>query len=163
MGGQQAAQIAARLNELGMNAQAVTAEVGVASAIKMCRSVMIKGLEALTLECLSAARHYGAEQAVLESLDRSFPGMGWTDNLPDYLISRIAEHGTRRAAEMHEAARTVSEAGISARMSLAAADTQGGLVDAMHRQEITYDALRPFGWQTLVDALALTAEHTGGQ
>ena len=51
-----------------MNAKAISTQVGVASAIKMCRSVLVKGLEALAVECLFAARRYGAEKEVLASL-----------------------------------------------------------------------------------------------
>ena len=63
---------------IGMNAKAVSERVGVASAIKMCRSVLIKGLEALAVECLFAARRYGAEEEVLASLEASYPAMGWS-------------------------------------------------------------------------------------
>src|SRR5690606_34732295 len=102
LGGEHAQALSGSLNELGLRTKAVSTQVGVASAIKMCRSVMIKGLEALTVECMTAARRYGAEEAVLASLNETFPGMGWTENLPHYLISRVAEHGRRRAAEMRE-------------------------------------------------------------
>ena len=43
--------------------------VGTASAVKMCRSVLIKGLEALVVESMMAARHYGVEREVLASLE----------------------------------------------------------------------------------------------
>ena len=82
-------------------------EIGIASAIKMCRSIMIKGIEALVVESMFAARRFGAEEAVLASLDRTFPHMGWSAQLPDYLVSRVAEHGRRRAAEMREVAATL--------------------------------------------------------
>ena len=61
-----------------------------------------------------AARRFGAEQAVLASLDKTFPHMGWTAELPDYLVSRVAEHGRRRAAEMREVAATLEDVGIRA-------------------------------------------------
>ncbi|GAB2785755.1 DUF1932 domain-containing protein [Halomonas shantousis] len=157
LGGKRADEFAARLNALGLNAKAVSGEVGVASAIKMCRSVMIKGLEALTLECLSTARRHGAEEAVLASLHGSFPHMGWDADLPDYLISRIAEHGARRSAELQEVAKTVEEVGVEPRMCLASATVQRGLVEAMQAQAVTYENLKPFSWRELADAL--TAPH----
>lgn len=153
LGGARADELVERLAVLGFNARAVADQVGVASAIKMCRSVMIKGLEALTLECLGTARHYGAEREVLDSLHASFPTMGWDGELADYLISRIAEHGTRRSAEMQEVARTVADAALSPRMSRATADTQGMLPEAMQRHDLSYDALQPFDWRCLIDAL----------
>lgn len=106
IGGPQAEAIAPRLQRLGLNARYGASTVGQVSAIKMCRSVMIKGLEALTTECLFAAREYGVEEEVLSSLHHSFPSLGWTGAFPDYLISRVAEHGIRRSEEMEEVVKT---------------------------------------------------------
>jgi 3-hydroxyisobutyrate dehydrogenase-like beta-hydroxyacid dehydrogenase len=153
LGGARAAELSPALNAMGFATRAVSAEVGVASAIKMCRSVMIKGIEALTVECLLAARHYGAEQAVLQSLAATLPGMGWAEAQPDYLISRVAEHGRRRAAEMREVAATVQGAGFAPHMSLATAARQDALVDDMQAAGITYDPVRAFSWRELADAL----------
>jgi 3-hydroxyisobutyrate dehydrogenase-like beta-hydroxyacid dehydrogenase len=155
LGGARAARLAAALTALGMNVSVVSAAVGVASAIKMCRSVMIKGLEALAVECLFAARHYGAEAEVLASLDRSFPGMGWGRELPDYLISRVAEHGRRRAAEMREVAATVAAAGVEPLMSAAAGRRQDELVERMAAAGRTYDDGAVFSWRELADALSV--------
>jgi len=151
LGGPCAESVANTLGSLGMNARAVATEVGVASAIKMCRSVMIKGLEALTVECMAAARRYHAEDEVLASLARTFPGMGWDDDLPNYLISRVAQHGRRRAAEMREVAATLSEAGIEPHMSAAVARVQAALPDAMRRSGIEYDSEAPFSWRLALD------------
>jgi 3-hydroxyisobutyrate dehydrogenase-like beta-hydroxyacid dehydrogenase len=85
--------------------------IGVASSVKMCRSVMIKGLEALTTECMLTARHYGVEQQVLASLSDTLPHPDW-EGLARYVMSRALIHGRRRAEEMREVARTVAEAGI---------------------------------------------------
>ncbi|HLU18961.1 MAG TPA: DUF1932 domain-containing protein [Pusillimonas sp.] len=153
LGGARAAEVSARLNALGLRSTAVSERVGVASAIKMCRSVMIKGLEALTVECMTAARRYGAETAVLESLNETFPGLGWTDSLPHYLISRVAEHGRRRAAEMREVMETLQDVGVTPLMAQATAETQDALVDAMEAHGIVYDAGREFIWQDLIDQL----------
>jgi len=153
LGGARAAELAPALGLLGLNATAVATDIGVASAIKMCRSVMIKGLEALTVECLLTARHYGAEDAVLASLAATFPGMGWTQQQPDYLISRVAEHGRRRAAELREVAQTVAAAGVPPRMASAIAASQDGLVDAMAAAGIAYDKTADFSWRVLADQL----------
>jgi 3-hydroxyisobutyrate dehydrogenase-like beta-hydroxyacid dehydrogenase len=126
--------------------------VGVASAVKMCRSIVIKGLEALALESLQAARHFGAEDQVLASLERTFPAMGWSGALPDYLVSRIAEHGRRRAAEMREVARTLEDAGFEPLMASATARGHAALVEAMARAHLAY--AEPFSWRALADALA---------
>ncbi len=153
LGGTRAAELSTALNAMGFSTRAVSTEVGVASAIKMCRSVMIKGIEALTVECLLAARHYGAEQAVLQSLAATFPSMGWAEAQPDYLVSRVAEHGRRRAAEMREVAATVAGAGLAPHMALATAARQDALIDDMQAAGIAYDATRAFSWRELADAL----------
>jgi 3-hydroxyisobutyrate dehydrogenase-like beta-hydroxyacid dehydrogenase len=152
LGGPHAAEAAAQLCALGMNATAVSDQIGVASAVKMCRSVMIKGIEALAVECLLAARRYGAEEAVLESLADTYPLMGWKEGLPDYLISRVAEHGRRRAAEMREVAHALREVGINPLMAQAAARRQDALVEEMTRRKLPYAG--PFSWRKLADALA---------
>ncbi|ADU14061.1 NAD(P)-dependent oxidoreductase [Asticcacaulis excentricus] len=96
---------------------------GRASATKLCRSVMIKGLEALITESLLAARFHGVEDEVLASLNNLFPHPDWP-GYARYMISRTLEHGTRRAEEMFEAVKTVEQAGLSALMARATAHRQ---------------------------------------
>ncbi|WP_168199585.1 NAD(P)-dependent oxidoreductase [Pantoea sp. CCBC3-3-1] len=153
LGGTTAETIDGQLRELGFNSQYRSRDVGEASAIKMCRSVMIKGLEALTTECLSAARQYGVEQAVLDSLHASFPSLGWNTTLPDYLISRVAEHGQRRAEEMREVVQTLQDVNVSPAMSLGIVATQQGLVDAIALRGLHYQQLKPFVWQQALERI----------
>jgi 3-hydroxyisobutyrate dehydrogenase-like beta-hydroxyacid dehydrogenase len=152
LGGRRAEDLASCLGALGMTADAVATGIGTASAIKMCRSIMVKGLEALTTECLLTARRYGAEDAVLASLDATYPGIGWTGKLPDYLVSRSAEHGRRRAEEMGEVVQTLLDAGIDPLLSRAIAQRQAWLPQAMAEAGIAYK--EPFSWKELADALA---------
>ena len=114
-------------NAIGMNVKPVSERIGVASAIKMCRSIFIKGLEAITVESMFTARRYGAEKQVLASLAATYPDMGWDTTLPDYLISRVAEHGKRRAAEMREAAQAIADAGLEPLTALATSQRQDWL------------------------------------
>ena len=88
------------------------------------------------------------------SLAASYPGMGWTDHLPDYLMSRVAEHGNRRASEMGEVALTLQHVGIEPLMTLAAAQRQQNLVREMARQRLTYKSGERFSWRSFSDALA---------
>jgi len=159
LGGSFAAEASERLRSIGMKVTALSDRIGIASAVKMCRSVMIKGLEALTVECLLAARQYGAEDAVLESLAATYPSMGWKEHLPDYLISRVAEHGRRRAAEMREVAEAVKRVGIEPTMALAIRRRQAGLVVEMAKKKIRFEATKPFSWRSLADALVRGAPH----
>jgi 3-hydroxyisobutyrate dehydrogenase-like beta-hydroxyacid dehydrogenase len=116
-------------------ARAFSPIVGQASATKMCRSVIIKGMEALLSESLLTARHYGIEKPVLDSLSDLLPVGDW-EKLARYFISRTVEHGTRRAEEMRESAKTVAEAGISPLMALATAEREDWA--AAHKHALAY-------------------------
>lgn len=118
--GPHAAAAEAALRGLGMNPTVVGPLVGQASTIKMLRSVMVKGLEALTAECVLAARKAGVEGKVLASLQKSDPGLDWTGRSA-YNLERMAAHGIRRAAEMREVAKTLRELGLPDRMAAATA------------------------------------------
>lgn len=157
LGGRYAAEVAPRLAAIGMNGKAVSERIGIASATKMCRSVIIKGLEALAVESMLAARRYGAEDEVLASLAATFPGMGWDGNLPDYLISRVAEHGRRRAAEMREAAQAVTDVGLEPHMARAAAARQDWLADEIAAHGVKRVTGEKFSWRELADAIGEAA------
>lgn len=124
LGGPHAADFLDAAHGLGFTGATAYSEViGQAAATKLCRSVMIKGVEALLTESLLAARHYGVEQVVLDSLSDLLPLPDW-NRTAQYMISRSLEHGTRRAEEMREAARTVAEAQVPPLMSRAIAERQ---------------------------------------
>jgi 3-hydroxyisobutyrate dehydrogenase-like beta-hydroxyacid dehydrogenase len=132
LGGPHAPSFLPMAIQLGLaGAKVFSTEVGKASAAKMCRSVMIKGIEALLGESLVGAHHYGVEETVLESLRNLFPGADWNE-LARYMISRSLLHGARRAEEMREAAQTVRDAGLEPWMSLACVERQSWA--AQHRQ-----------------------------
>jgi 3-hydroxyisobutyrate dehydrogenase-like beta-hydroxyacid dehydrogenase len=90
--------------------------IGDASAIKMIRSVMVKGIEALTAECVLAAERSGVRDAVLASLDASWKEQSWRERA-DYNLDRMLAHGTRRAAEMEEVAKTLSDLDVNPAMT----------------------------------------------
>lgn len=106
-----------------MRAAIAGGEVGAAAAIKMVRSVMIKGLEALTLECFLAAQRAGVADEVVASLSKSFPTLDWP-TIIDYNLERMATHGIRRAAEMEEVAATLRELGVEPLMTRATAERE---------------------------------------
>jgi 3-hydroxyisobutyrate dehydrogenase-like beta-hydroxyacid dehydrogenase len=128
LGGARAADLAQLFTTWGLDATAVSEQLGVASAIKMCRSVMIKGLEALVTESYATARQYGVEDHVLPTLVETFPSIDWTKQ-GAYFFSRVVQHGKRRAEEMREAANTVREAGFAPLMATAIADKQQWVAD----------------------------------
>jgi 3-hydroxyisobutyrate dehydrogenase-like beta-hydroxyacid dehydrogenase len=157
LGGPRAREVGATLNAMGFSTEVAGDAIGIASAIKMCRSVMIKGLEALTVECLLGARRYGAEKEVLASLAGTFPGMGWDKDLPNYLIGRVAEHGRRRAAEMREVAATLTGGGIAPRMASSTAELHDWFVDALGAADAAWNGDGAFDWRKSVDALLKSA------
>ncbi len=138
LGGAHAARLQPVLAALGMDAKVASEQLGIASATKMCRSVMIKGLEALVIESYATARHYGVEDAMIATLQETFPGIDWTKQ-GAYFFSRVAQHGKRRAEEMREVANTVREAGFEPFMASAiaqkhdwmAAQTRAGHFDGL--------------------------------
>jgi 3-hydroxyisobutyrate dehydrogenase-like beta-hydroxyacid dehydrogenase len=128
IGGPGAATLLPRASALGMKMEFVAAEVGQASAIKMFRSIMIKGLEALVVESMLAASEYRVEEKVLASLKETFPSLDW-EKLSGYLIERVVSHGRRRAAEMREVAETLTGIGIAPLMAAATAARQQWIAD----------------------------------
>ena len=151
LGGARAAELAERLSAWCMDVKVVSAQLGVASAIKMCRSVMIKGLEALVIESYAAARAYGVEDHVLPTLQETFPGIDWTQQ-GAYFFSRVVQHGQRRAEEMRESARTVQEAGFEPFMTRAIADKQQWVAD-QSRAGVFKELPAGAAWQAFADAL----------
>ena len=129
LGGRHAAAFAPVAGALGLDAPVYSDAEGAASSVKMCRSVMIKGLEALVMECLVSARAYGVEADVLRSLADTMPNTDW-EQLAGYMIRRSLQHGRRRAEEMREVARTVADTGCEPLMSLAIAARQDWAADA---------------------------------
>lgn len=117
LSGNRAEDAAARLAAIGFSdLRVVPGGVGAASAIKMIRSVMVKGLEALTTECMLAAEAAGVRDEVVASLDASWPGTDWAAKA-DYNLERMMVHGLRRAAEMEEAVKTLDALGVGSAMT----------------------------------------------
>jgi 3-hydroxyisobutyrate dehydrogenase-like beta-hydroxyacid dehydrogenase len=128
LGGPHAPELQPRLNALGFDAKVVSEKLGVASATKMCRSVMIKGLEAMLIESFTTARHYGVADAVIASLRETFPGIDW-EQQGAYFFQRVIEHGRRRSEEVREVAQTVREAGLEPWSASGTAERQAWVAD----------------------------------
>ena len=123
LNGSAAAALADALSPYQMRLEVMNGTIGAAAAVKMCRSIVIKGLEALLLECTLAAGEYGAADRVYDSLAETYPGMDWRKTAR-YMIGRVLEHGERRAHEMEEVATTLRAAGIEPLMAEATARRQ---------------------------------------
>jgi 3-hydroxyisobutyrate dehydrogenase-like beta-hydroxyacid dehydrogenase len=104
------------IDELEMQGKIASDEVGAAAGLKMIRSVMIKGIEALTAECFMAAQRAGIVEEVAASLKNNYPGLDWPSVI-DYNLERMASHGIRRADEMEQSAITLTELGVAPLMT----------------------------------------------
>lgn len=119
-GGPHAADFAALLAPYGTNIEVGAITIGSAAATKMCRSIVVKGMEALLTECVLGAAKYGAAERVFASLGETFPGLDWKE-MASYMVGRVVVHGERRAHEMQEVARTLRSIGVEPIMAEAAA------------------------------------------
>ena len=119
-GGPRAQEVTEGLNALGMNLRCVSKRIGRASATKLCRSIMIKGIEALIIESANACAHWGVADDVFASLNQSFQNADWAGLAGD-MDQRVAKHGVRRAAEMREAAAMLADMGRDPQLALAVA------------------------------------------
>jgi len=123
LGGDGAEAFIDTMAPLGMRMQRLPGDVGTAAAVKMCRSIVVKGLEALLCECVLGAVPYGAASHVFASLRESYPGLDW-QKLADYTMGRVVVHGERRAREMEEVADTLRAIGVEPIMAEATARRQ---------------------------------------
>jgi 3-hydroxyisobutyrate dehydrogenase-like beta-hydroxyacid dehydrogenase len=156
LGGGSARELAPLLVTLGFDAKVASDELGVASAVKMCRSIVIKGMEAMVIESFTTARAYGVEDAVLASLAETFPGINW-EKQGAYFFQRVIEHGRRRAEEVREVAETVREAGLTPWSAQGTAERQAWVADladsGLFGQRGTEEFARSPDWRTEADRI----------
>lgn len=156
LGGAGARELAPLLNELGFAAKAASDKLGVASATKMCRSIMIKGLEAMVIESFTTARAYGVEDAVIASLQETFPGIDW-EKQGAYFFQRVIEHGRRRAEEVREVAETVRDIGLTPWSAEGTAERQAWVADladdGLFGARGTKEFARSPDWRTEADRI----------
>ena len=148
LGGVSAAELMEQLTPYGMNLEIVSERIGSASAVKMCRSIIVKGLEALMLESAMAASRYDVDARVFSSLSESFPGLDWC-RLAGYMIGRVVRHGKRRAREMEEVAGMLDSIDIDPIMTEAAVRRQDWCGDL----DLVFDGEPPEDYRELVEAI----------
>src|SRR5262249_33565338 len=156
LSGPHAEGISPLLQEMDMQFSVVGPEVGSAAAIKMIRSVMIKGMEALTLECFLAADRAGVLEEVTVSLKNNFPTLDWT-KIADYNLERMASHGERRAAEMEESAATLRELGLDP-LRVEPPVRRRGEMGAMEKNKSVRKTLKP-GRAAMLRAINTVSER----
>jgi len=154
--GPHADEVSPLLRELEMQLTVVSPETGSAAAIKMIRSVMIKGIEALTLECFLAASRAGVLEEVTASLKNNYPTLDWT-KIADYNLERMASHGERRAAEMEESAATLRELGLNPLMVDSTVKRQREM-GTIGKNEAVREVLKS-GRAAMLDAISAAAKN----
>jgi 3-hydroxyisobutyrate dehydrogenase-like beta-hydroxyacid dehydrogenase len=166
LGGAGAKELEPLLVGLGFDAKVASEELGVASAVKMCRSVMIKGMEAMVIECFTTARAYGVEDAVLTSLAETFPAINW-EKQGAYFFQRVIEHGRRRSEEVREVAETVREIGLTPWSAQGTAERQGWVADladqGLFGEKGTPAFARSPDWRTEADRILAIAKPNNGK
>lgn len=149
--GTNAQAFADQLAPFGMKLDIISDQIGAASATKMCRSIIVKGLEALLLECVLGAVPYGADERVFATLEETMPGMNWKQ-LASYMVGRVVEHGERRARELEEVAATLRAIGVEPIMAEAIVKRQ----DDCARLNLLadFDGKAPKDYRAVVAAIA---------
>ncbi len=137
--------------KLGFAATVGSTTYGVVSAIKLCRSAFVKGMEALAIEGLLTARRYVVEREALASLAETFQGVDW-ERQATWFWRRVVQHGRRRAEEMREAAVTVTDARLAPRMATASADVQQWIA-VLRAEGVFASAGADATWRDLADRL----------
>jgi len=155
LGGAAAPAFVEMMQPFGVRMEVVsTDQIGRAAAVKMFRSIVYKGLEALIFECVMGASHYGAEPRVFASLNESFPGMDF-EKLANYMVGRVVVHGERRAREMEEVAATLRELGIEPMMAEATVRRMDWAADLDLKSRFGGDF--PNTYQEVLDSIATPA------
>ena len=164
LGGPGARELEQLLNAIGFAAKVASDKLGVSSAVKMCRSIMIKGLEAMVIESFTTARAYGVEDAVLASLAETFPSINW-EKQGAYFFQRVIEHGRRRAEEVREVAETVREAGLTPWSAQGTAERQAWVADladqGLFGTKGTKEFARSADWRVEADRILAKIKREG--
>jgi len=154
-GAERFAEIARRVR---MQVTPVGGEPGSASAIKMARSIFLKGFTMLLLETLSLSRQFGVEEDILQSIEKSITRASLKERAND-LIARSAIHAGRRVAEMEEVLHTLRSAGLDGTMSEATRNKLQMLVDLELNRHFNFEA--PEGYAPVIDAIREMAKKQG--
>ena len=158
LAGKSAERAAALMNDAGMDIEAVGDEIGQACAVKMIRSIIVKGVEALLIESLTAAEKAGVRERILDSISQTFPGLDWRQTAT-YYIGRTQQHGARRVTEMKEAAATLESLGLQPILSTAISETISAAHARFKNSELPFDREYP----ELLAVLAGNEKNAGDQ
>lgn len=137
----------------GTDVSFISEREGDASAIKLVRTIFIKGFNALMLEMLQAADYYNVTEEVIESISKSLDGKTFRENM-QRLIPGIAVHADRRVHEIEGTIEMLDTAGIDYTMSQASRDKHAYV--AAHKLNEMYGGKKPATYQQVIDDLKAT-------
>ncbi|TEA79045.1 NAD(P)-dependent oxidoreductase [Allopusillimonas ginsengisoli] len=129
LSGIDADRISQQINALGLNTRCVGDSPGQASAIKIVRSVLAKGLEALYVEALVAAQRFDIRDEVLNSFCQMLDARP-AKEMAELLVTTHVVHAERRLHEIGMSASAIASAGIEPSMARAACDVFRRSVEA---------------------------------
>lgn len=134
----------------GMRITLAGEKAGSASAIKLVRSIFMKGIAALMIDTMQAADAYGVSEEIVASLSKSLDNIPFRNHL-DRLVTGTALHCTRRAAELKGSVAMQEEAGLNPEMALAAKHVHEAL--AKYEFAARYVDKKPSGWEEIIEAI----------
>ena len=142
-------QVAARLNVTGMNVTALSgAKLGTASATKMLKSVLSKGVIALFTEAALVTEKYDLTETVFQSLWNTMNMMTY-EKFCHYMVTQAAYHSERLGKEMGEVLATLDDLDENSIMTQAAKKK----FEWLHEKGFAdYFAERPETYQEVISA-----------
>lgn len=134
----------------GMKITLAGDKAGSASAIKLVRSIFMKGIAALMLDTMQAADAYGVSNEIVASIGKSMDGIPFQSHL-DRLITGTALHCNRRATELKGSIAMLEEVGLNPEMTAAAKHSHEAL--AKYDFASRYIDTKPVHWQEIIEAI----------
>lgn len=154
LAGDAAVDFATALTPFGMQLTVLEGNAGSASALKMLKSVVMKGLPQLFLEAFCAAQQAGVLDALVASLGQSLNGKT-VEQLAETFCYRTVQHAARRSAEMTDVVATLHSLGTDTAMSAAARQK----LDMLAEHHRIIPGSRPLSWRDTIHLLT----HTTGE
>lgn len=138
------------MSPFGMIIKKVGEEPGEASAIKLIRSIYMKGVAALMIEMLQASEYYNVSERVISSVADTINSTDFVSTM-NRLVTGTAIHSKRRSDELKGSIQMLDEMGLDCSMSKAAKNkhdliTAAGLSEA-------FSGMTPKNWIDVVKAL----------
>lgn len=148
--GNGAEQFREMMTPCGMQITCISEVPGAASAIKLVRSIYMKGIAALMIETLQGADAYDVADEVIHSISSSMDNIPFEDHL-NRLVVGTAIHAARRGKELSGSEQLLEERGLNACMVRAARKKHELLADEHFAEK--YVVQQPKSWKEIIKAI----------